>query len=198
MAFRNQQAFDDPRSRMVAMGTDLRSSTAITDAKGQVLAYAQTGGMMSPQRFEIAAGTRLFRFGSRNAGPTRVAMGGWWVDQQAFDRIFAFAQVWDLSIGAAMRFLCLVPPEWSDATLLIRARVAAPLLAWRGLAMSVVTPARGGGPHVKLPHQNDIAARRLHQLYIPGLGEPGAAGALLVEQDYPLDKQASQRGFLYL
>ena len=74
----------------------------------------------------------------------------------------------------------------------------APLLAWRGLAMSVVTPARGGGPHVKLPHQNDIAARRLHQLYIPGLGEPSAGGALHVEQSYPLDQQASQRGFLYL
>lgn len=70
-----------------------------------------------------------------------------------------------------MRLLCLVPPEWSDATVLVRARVTQALLAWRGLGNSVVTPMKGGKGMVKLPHQNDISSRRLHQLYIPGLAD---------------------------
>ena len=182
----------------MAAGTDLRAANAITDPHGHVLAYAQTGGMLAPARHEIAVGTKLFRFGNQNAGAVRVATGGWWIDRPAFDQLFRFAQAWDLSIGMAMRMLCLVPPEWSDATLLVRARVSAPLLAWRGLAMSVVTPAKGGGAPVAMPQQNDIAARRLHQLFIPGLADPAAASALAVEQSYPLDKAAGQQGFLYV
>jgi len=196
MAFRNQQAFDDPKSRLAALGLDLRPSTAITDMQGRVLAYAQSGGILATTRYQIATGTTLFRFGSRNVGTDRVAVGAWWCDRPAFDHIFRFAQVWDLSIGMAMRMLCLVPPEWSDATLLVRARTVEPLLAWRGLANSVITPAKASGPSVRMPHQNDISARRLHQLFIPGLR--GARSALCVEQSYPLDAAMGERGFLYL
>ncbi|HYI83661.1 MAG TPA: hypothetical protein VEX11_10675 [Acetobacteraceae bacterium] len=198
MAFRNQQAFDDPKSRLAATGVDLRRSNAITDPQGRILAHAQTGGMLSPVRHEIAAGAKLFRFGSRTAGVARVAAGAWWLEQSAFDQLFRFAQVWELSIGMAMRLLCLVPPEWSDATLLIRARAVEPLLAWRGLAMSVVTPAKAGGAPVRMPHQNDIAARRVYQLFIPRTAYDPHVQPLTVEQDYPLDSAAAQRGFLYL
>jgi len=41
MSFRNQQAFNDPKSRLAAAGADLRLSKAVTDAKGRVLFYAQ-------------------------------------------------------------------------------------------------------------------------------------------------------------
>jgi hypothetical protein len=199
VTFCNQQAFDDPRSRLAATGVDLRRSTSITDPQGRVLAHAQTGGILFPTRYKISVGNKLFRFGSRSVGVRRVAAGAWWIEQSAFDQLFRFAQVWDLSIGMAMRLLCLVPPEWSDATLLLRARAVAPLLAWRGLAMSVVTPAKTGGPQVRMPHQNDIAARRLYQLFIPGLADhPQAQAALTVEQEYLLDRATSQRGFLYL
>jgi hypothetical protein len=194
MAFRNAAAFNDPGSRMMASGVDLRSSSAIVDHRGRVLAYAQTGGMMAPTRFEVAPGARLYRFGSVGAGVHRVAGGAWWLEQSAFEKLISFAQVHELSVGVALRYLCLVPPEWSDVTLLIRARAKVPLLAWRGLANSVVTKANGGGPAVRMPQQNEIAARRVHQLFIPGL-DPGA---LSIEQDYPLDKTASLRGFLYL
>jgi hypothetical protein len=92
----------------------------------------------------------------------------------------------------------LVPPEWNEATLLIRARLQQDLLAWRGLGNSVVTPAKGGGM-VRLPAKNDLAARRVHQLCIPGLNGKGmASAALMVEADYPLDARESVRGFLYL
>lgn len=198
MVFQNQQAFDDPKSRMAAAGADLRAATAVTDAQGQVLFYAQTGGMLTPARHEIPVGSSLFRFGSEAAGVARVATGGWWLDRREFEQLLRFAEVWDLSVGVAMRLLCLVPPEWSDATLLVRARTRAPLLAWRGLAAPVVTPAKGGGAPVRLPQPNDIAARRLHQLFIPGLADPRLQDALAVEQSYPLDKEASLQGFLYV
>lgn len=196
MSYANQQAFSDNKSRLVATGIDFDAAKAITDAQGNILAYAKTGGVMSPVRHELLVGTKIFRFGKHDAGVHRVAGGGWWMEQREFDQLFAFAQVWDLSIGMAMRMLCLVPPEWNDATLLVRARVVRPLLAWRGLGNSVVTPATGGGEAVRMPHQNDIAARRCYQLYIPGLHllpQP----ALAIEQDYPLEKSESQRGFIY-
>ena len=194
MAFRNQAAFDDPSSRMMATGVDLRKSNAIVDLRGNVLAYAKTGGVMSPMRFEIPPGSMLYRFGNIGAGVQRIATGSWWLERAGFDTIERFAQVHDLAIGVALRYLCLVPPEWSDVTALIRARATAPLLAWRGLADTVITKANDGGPAVKMPQQNEIAARRVHQLFIPGL-DPGA---LSVEQAFPLDRDASRRGFLYL
>lgn len=197
MSFANLQAFNDPKSLLAANGIDFRPSTAITDEHGNVLAYAKTGGMLAPLRHELAIGSKLYRFGTQAAGALRVAGGGWWIEQREFDQLFRFAQVWDLSIGMAMRMLCLVPPEWSDATLLIRARVVRPLLAWRGLGNSVVTPAKGGGEPVRMPHQNDIDARRVHQLYIPGLADLSPP-ALTVEQDYPLDAAASKQGFIYV
>lgn len=199
MAFANAAAFADPNSRRMASGVDLNPRNAITDAQGNVLAYAQTGGMMNPTRHELRPGQKIFRFGGSGRSAQQVAAGGWWVEQAEFEKMLAFANVHGLSVGMAMRCLCLVPPEWSDAGVLIRARVVRELLAWRGLGNSVVTPAKGGGGMVNLPHQNEIAARRCHQLFIPGLNAPGlAAAALSVENSYPLDPKAGVRGFLYL
>jgi hypothetical protein len=194
MAFGNQEAFSNPNSRLMAAGTDLQPSNAIVDQQGRVLAFAKTGGMMAPARFEILPGAKIFRFGNAGAGVHRLAAGSWWMEQPAFEKLTSFAQVHGVSIGVALRYLCLVPPEWSDVTMLIRARATAPLLAWRGIGNTVVTNARDGGPAVRMPHQNEIAARRLHQLFIPGLG----AHVLQIEQEYPLDRLESRRGFLYL
>ncbi|MCP1831701.1 hypothetical protein J2R76_000129 [Bradyrhizobium sp. USDA 4532] len=193
VAFGNQVAFHDPSSRMMAAGVDLRKSNAIVDLQGNVLAYAQTGGMMAPTPFEIVPGEKLYRFGSVGAGMHRVAVGSWWLERGAFEKLVSFAQAHDLSIGMALRYLCLVPPEWSDVTILIRARANARLLAWRGLADTVVTKTNNGGPPVKMTQQNEIAARRVYQLFIPGL----VTGFLSIEQDFHLDQTASRRGFLY-
>jgi hypothetical protein len=196
--FANQAAFNDPRSRMMATGVDLQTRNAIVDARGNVLAYAQTGGMLSPIRWELKVGEKLYRFAGADRTPQEAAKGGWWIDRHGFERLFAFAQVHELAIGMAMRLLCLVPPEWSSATLLVRARVAQELLAWRGLGNSVITKAAGGGM-VSLPHQNEIEARRVHQLFIPGLAQLHVIPpALQVENAYPLDAADSMRGFIYL
>ena len=197
MSFINQAAFNDPRTRQMAMGVDLRPNKAITDPQGRVLIYVQTGGMLNPSRYELNPGTIVFRFGATSAGAENVAKGGWWVEKPEFEKLFAFAQKWNIAIGMAMRALCLVPPEWSDVTLLVRARVTDPLLAWRGLANSVATPA-AAGPMVTMPHQNDISERRVNQLFVPGLAAlPQTSPGLRVEQQYPLDARDSLRGFLY-
>ncbi|MBR0778706.1 hypothetical protein JQ625_28095 [Bradyrhizobium diazoefficiens] len=194
MAFRNQGAFNNPGSRQMAAGNDLRASNAIVDLRGNVLAYAQTGGMIAPTRFEILPGTKLYRFGNMSHGVRRVALGAWWLERAAFEKLANFAQVHECSIGLALRYLCLVPPEWSEVTVLIRARTNAQLLAWRGLANSVVTKAADDGPAVRMAQQNHVADRRIHQLFIPG----NAPGFLSIEQDFPLDRAASQQGFFYL
>lgn len=199
MAFRNQQAFDDPASKLGATGVNTRKPVSITDSRGNALAHLATGGLISPVRHEVRIGAKIFRFGAGSKGAAGVAAGAWWLDQEAFDHVYRAAQVWELSIGMAARLLCLVPPEWSDMTLLVRARALEPLLAWRGLANSVVTPAKGGGPKAQMPHQNETPSRRLSQLYIPGLGAPmGTRPAIQIEQEFPLDKDAGLRGFLYL
>ena len=198
MAYLNLDDFEDSRSRQRAMGVDLRTRNAITDPAGAVLAYAQTGGIMNPTRHELRAGAKLFRFGRSGLPFTSVAAGAWWIEQRAFEKLFGFAQAHGLSIAMAMRCLYLVPPEWSDAGMLIRARVRQNLLAWRGLGNTVVIPTETGGS-VRLPHHNELASRRLHQLFIPGLTDAHrVAAALAVEQSYPLSPQAGMRGFLYL
>ncbi len=92
--------------------------------------------------------------------------------------------------------LCLVPPEWSDLSTLIRVRLLLPLLAYRGLGAAVVVPMKDGLGAVRLPNQNEIAARRVHQIYIPGLALVGA-NAMTIEQNWTIDPNTNA-GFLYL
>ena len=183
---------------MLAIGTDLSPARAIVDAHGNVLAHARTGGMIDPKRHTLKAGSTIYRFGGSRA-PREIAKGGWWIEKREFQLLVNFAISNDIYVGLAMRVLCLVPPEWSDATLLIRARVVQDLLAWRGLGNSVVTPMKGGKGLVNLPHQNEISARRVHQLYVPGLADlAGLEPAVSIEDVRHLDPSESTVGFLYL
>jgi len=196
--FANAAAFDAPASRMLALGTDFSPGRALVDGQGRVVAHARTGGMMSPARFALAPGTTIYRFGGQRS-PREIGKGAWWLEKREFEQVINFANAHGIFVGLAMRLLCLVPPEWSDASVLIRARVAQPLLAWRGMANTVVTPAGEGGGVVRMPHQNELSARRVHQLYIPGLKERGAVDPLIsLEHVFRLDPGDSARGFLYL
>ena len=82
---------------------------------------------------------------------------------------------------------------------LVKVRTAGPLLAWRGLGNSVVVAKSDGLGAVVLPEQNEIASRRVHQLFIPGMNLPGAARrAFSIEADWVLDPQDAKRGWIYL
>ncbi len=195
----NRLAFDRPESRARAMGVDFSAAQAIVDARGTVLAYARTGGMLDPQRAELKPGVSIYRFGGGGRSADRIAQGAWWLEQRQFERLVSFANVHQMHVGLALRLLCLVPPEWSDLDMLVRARTRVGLLAWRGLAATVITPAGDGGPDVRLPHRNDIAEHRLHQIYVPGLTAwTGHRSPIAVEQVHRLERWTSLQGFLYL
>ena len=180
------------------MGVSFSTAQAIVDPQGHVVAHARTGGILDPQRHVLWAGTCLYRFGRSQHTTRQVARGGWWLQVLEFERLVSFANAHSIHLGLAMRLLCLVPPEWSDATQLVRARVARGLLAWRGLANTVITPIAGGGT-LRLPHQNEISARRLHQIYIPGLAEESPIEpALAIERVFAIDPKTSIEGFFYL
>lgn len=196
--FANQAAFDDARSRLHATGANLSAVKAIVDGSGNLLAYAKSGGMLAPERHVLRTGSTIYRFGGSRS-PKDIAKGGWWIEKREFQLLLNFAISNDIYVGLAMRVLCLVPPEWSDANVLVRARVGQGLLAWRGLGNSVVTPMSGGQGVVRMPHQNEISARRLHQLYIPGLADlDGLEPAVVIEDVRHLDPRESNLGFLYL
>ncbi|MEO8346374.1 MAG: hypothetical protein ABI607_11835 [Betaproteobacteria bacterium] len=197
--YANGAAFDERKSRLLALGTDVSAGKAIVDLHGNVLAYPRSGGMINPERYELEPNSKLFRFGGGAADPQAIAKGSWWIEHREFATLLRFGATHGISVGLAMRLLCLVPPEWSDATILVRARVTRSLLAWRGVSNSVVIPPGAGHKIVNMPHQNDIAARRLHQLFIPGLSEIKSHDpAISIENVYRLDSKESAQGFLYL
>ena len=179
MRFVNRGAFDDPKSRQAAMGVDFRTQNAVLDPSGKVLFYAQTGGVLNPQRFELVPGDGVFRFGSASVGPQKVAKGGWWLEKAEFGRLVNFANVWSIAVSMAARALCLVPPEWSDMTLLVRGRVSDPLLAWRGLERSR-DAGRGGWPT-----GSDADPERHRRAPGPSALRPGPRRAWLVRPGNP-------------
>jgi hypothetical protein len=200
-AFANAGQFAGSESFLAANG----ANSTIVDPRGNVIAHVMTGGMIAPQRYEIAPGTTLFRFGASGASPFDVAQGRWWLEKQSFEKLLSFANTYDISVGMAARVLCLVPPEWSDLGALVRAATRAPLLAYRGLGNSVVVPKNDGFGAVRLPHQNEIAARRLPQLFIPGLAATDPSGCrvlrseiISIERSWAMDTKAAVAGFLYL
>jgi hypothetical protein len=202
LEFINQAAFDDPSSFELATGQDLDSKTAFTDPSGKILFRAQTGGMIRPERAEIEEGETLHRFSkSSNDAPSAMA-GGWWVERREFDRILRFAQINDLSDPMAARILLGVPPEWQDMGIMVRARVKRPVLAWRGLANTVITPHRDGGPRVTLLHQNANSQRRINQLFIPGMsnhdGRSLANEAFSFEGEWRFSRAEALRGWIYV
>jgi hypothetical protein len=191
--FANQSDFDAAASHHLARGVDLNGNTAFKDAQGNILFRAQTGGILQPQKAELREGQSIYRFGGSGRGALATMSGGWWMEAASFDRVNK------VSDPMAARILCGVPPEWSDMTLLVRARLRKPLLAWRGLANSVIVPHPKGGPNVTMLHQNANAERRVHQLFIPGLNRPGLAqDALLFEGEWHFSATEATRGWLYL
>ena len=218
MAFFNQAAFDDQRSYLQATGQDLDAKTAFTDASGNILFRAQTGGIISPDKAVIEEGATLHRFADSRKDALGTMAGDWWIERHEFDRILRFAQINELTDPMAARILLGVPPEWGDMGIMVGVRVRRPILAWRGLANTVIVPHRDGGPKVEMLHQNANAERRINQLFIPGMagaptisipfhsvsGSAGDAGGSLAheafqfEGEWRFSKAEAMRGWLYV
>jgi hypothetical protein len=203
--FANQTAFNDPKSRMQALGKDTRPAKAIVNLQGQPIIYNQTGGMINPQREELKAGLTLYRFASGALPLAKAVTGGWWVHKKEFEQIVNFAEQKGIAVPMAARMLCCVPPEWSDMGTLVRAVVREPLLAYKGLGNNVSVAVTDGGGNVNMTAHNNIAALRLFQLFIPGLETVAQAsadrvvpGALTPEREWKFGKAEANRGWLYV
>lgn len=203
--FANSEVFSHPTSRQQALGMDTRGTNALVDTRGNIIKYAKTGGMIDPQRYELKAGAILFRFASSRAKVTDAVTGGWWVTREEFEKMNNFADAKGIHVAVAARYLCCVPPEWSDMGQLLRAKVEQPLLAYRGLGNDVVAEANDGLGAVRMTAHNHIESRRLHQLYIPGLRktaertpEKVVPGALTLERQWLINEKDATRGWIYI
>lgn len=192
MRFENQQSFDNPQSWLRATGRD--PSRPVISTNGVALFYVKNGGMMSPSRYELPPDTVLYRFGAAAASVDDLKSGAWWIERRELDKLLSFGSQHGISVGMAARSLCLIPPGWSDLGQLISVRARLPLLGMRGLADSVHNV-----DGANMPHPNTNPARRLHQIFIPGLYQSGLADLVFsVINVYSLDVNESMRGWLYL
>jgi hypothetical protein len=183
----NGTDFADPVSRRLARGESLGGANEIwLDPWGHSTVPITNGGIVDPEPYEIAAGTKLYRFSSTSGGAEEALRGGWWLERRELDHLVRYAQVNDKTLGYAVRLLCCVPPEWGSAlNFLVAVEAAGRLLAWRGLANSAVGVS---APNPTLPPfaqsvtritaRNDIAGLRVPQLFIPGTRRPGATAAM--------------------
>lgn len=168
----NRSAFEDPAERLLALGYSLKPTTMVyLDPTGRERMLVQSGGMISPARHELRAGTALFKYADARRSPDDILSSGWWFERAELDRVVAFAGQNKVPEGYAVRLLGCVPPEWgSNLDLMVRVRLRCGLLAFRGLANSALGKDAQGSTFIEA--RNDIAAWRLPQLYVPGLRDP--------------------------
>ena len=197
MSYMNQTAFDDPTNWLRAENASGDQSASLLSTTGPVLASPKVGGLLNPKKFVLVEGDELFRFAAKSTAGEQAIAGAWWLERAQFEKLLAFTNQHGIGIATAVRVLCLVPSEWSDMGKLMRVTVARPLLAMRGLGDNVSIDKGDGHGRVALGHANDNPARRLYQLFVPGLGEPGtAAQAFAHGKTYDLSVAAGLRGWL--
>ena len=202
--YANQAQFSSDNAMLRALGIDSRKASLL-DHRGQTISHPQTGGMLSPQKHELREGEILWRFASSEDDLKKSVLGGWWLASREFETLCNFAQHHDIHVAMAVRVLCCVPPEWSDMGRLLRVKVKTPLLAYKGLGNSVSFAHEDGLGDVNITAHNDIASRRIHQLFIPGLEQCAARtpdqvipGALSLERVWEISKEQASQGWIYI
>jgi hypothetical protein len=187
----NEEDFANPISRRLARGESLTegSSQVWLDPFGREKAAPVTnGGIIDPCRYEIAKRTSLYRFASVTDGAEQALRGGWWLERRELDHLIRYAEVNNKTLGYAVRLLCCVPPEWGSAlNFIVCVKAAGVIAAWRGLANSAAAKytLKQGGPNAiagvtRINAQNDVAALRVPQLFIPGTKRDGATRVMFL------------------
>ena len=168
----------------------------------------KTGGITHHKVVTLAPGTLIVRFGQKRAfnefkrgGKTEripvpvnahglfagVIAGEWWLEEEEFDAVETYAHEQRISLGNAVRALCVVPPEWSDLDMIVEARLKSPLMAYRGSP----NPGHAGGRMQKPMRDNHN--RLVKQLFIPGLGNPDVVhDALMIERQTSINARISK------
>jgi hypothetical protein len=185
--FVNQRFFDKDFSFQKAIGRDLKSHFTSLE-KGT--AAEQSGGIVAPERVEIAVGSTIVRFASSDYCLSAIA-GEWWLRWQDYQPLERLADLNRLPVATVVRRKCIVPPEWSNMAFILQARVTAPLLAWGGLGRPAKSSSEG------LMTGADLGGGPAFQLLIPGLGNGDIRHDALAVQGYAfLDPASTTRGFI--
>lgn len=157
---------------LLSQGYDLSPAKLLwLDARGTETRPLRNGGMINPARHKLPPGTVLYRFADSRGSMDAVTSGGWWLERKEFEQLIRFAEVNSIPLGYAVRILCCVPPEWgSQLDYLVRVRTRDWLTVYRGLAADA--SAKDKLTRTEITARNDIAAWRLHQIFVPGLRNP--------------------------
>ncbi len=189
----NQEAFDRPETLKLAQGRQLGRLRHFDHGDGYSPDGGLNGGIISPQRYLIPAGSLLVRFGGspwRDARPfvPKVASGEWWLDWANYQKVESYADKLGESVSYAVRHLCAVPDDWSDMSFLIQGNTRSPLLAYTGEGRAAVTKSATIDPRAP-------GKPKLDQLFIPGLSSPDLRKkAILIRGQTFLDPAMSKKG----
>lgn len=200
MDYANQRYFDDPASRVAAMGGDVRYSphprkSEFVAPDGKVIFRLTNGGISKPVKTVLPAWSLIVRIG-RGPLPQEVAPGAWWMLWNDYKKIEKFADANGYSVPVAIRLLCCVLLDWNEMSLILQARLKIPLLAFSGPS----APAMERNPNLKTSEYLDAAKAKelgVRQLYIPGMTDPDLRhDALLIGGYGHLPPEQSRNGYV--
>ena len=193
-AYINQRWFDQPGTLARAMGFPTPKPIGYQGEEDG----RKNGGITSWHRFVLPSGTTIIRFGQKRLSERRPSLsasglfggaiqGEWWLEQAEFLRIERYAAEDKISVGLAMRRLCVIPDEWSSLDILIKAQLKQPLISYRGSPNPAFS--RSGGQQ-KIERDNHHYL--IKQLFIPGLGNGDVVhDALMIgQQEFRHQKEA--------
>lgn len=135
--------------------------------------YDRNGGLVAMRRVELAEDNMMYRFAAKrflNGDMTQLKSllnSPWWMEEDRMVLLLSRARAAGTPLVTMARNQLALPPEWSDADILVRARPKAGILlaahAGPGRTVTVAggryTIPRGEAPHLFID-----------QLYVPGLG----------------------------
>ena len=134
---------------------------------------ARNGGLVAMRRVELARDNMMYRFAAKRflggdmAALKSLLNSPWWIEEDRMFLLLSRARNAGARLVAMARNQLALPPEWSDADILVRARLKQGIVlaahAGPGRTVTVaggryVVP-RGEAPHLYIG-----------QLYVPGLG----------------------------
>jgi hypothetical protein len=135
--------------------------------------YDRNGGLVAMRRVELANDNLMFRFAAKrylrgDMAQLRTLLNSpWWMEGDRMVLLLSRARAAGARLIEIARNQLALPPEWSDADILVRARLrkGVILAAYAGPGRTVTV---AGGRYV-IP-RGEAPHLFMDQLYVPGLG----------------------------
>ena len=135
--------------------------------------YDRNGGLVAMRRVELASDNMMYRFAAKrflggDMAKLRTLLNSpWWMEEDRMVLLLSRARTAGSRLIDIGRNQLALPPEWSDADILVRARWKKGIViaAYAGPGRTVIV---GGGRYV-IP-RGEAPHLFMDQLYVPGLG----------------------------